>query len=61
MDKYVLLDTTRNMYWKYNNYGYSKILNEARIFTLEEANKKANSYNVNDLKVIKYDKAKEVL
>lgn len=61
MERYVLLDINRNMYWKYNNYGYTKILKEARIFTLEEANKKANDYNVNDLKVIEYDKAKEVI
>lgn len=61
MDKYVLLDSTRNMYWKKNNYGYSEYLEEARVFTLEEAREKAYAQGVHDLEIIEYDKAEKVV
>ena len=60
-NKYVLLDTGRNSYWKKNNFGYTKFLKLAKIFTLEEANEKANAPSVKDLKVIPYLEADRTL
>lgn len=58
---FVLLDTSRNMYWKKNNYGYSRILSNARRFTFTTAMKRVDTPFVDDLDIILYDEAKELL
>lgn len=50
---FVLLDTTRNMYWNFNNYGYTDNISLARKFTFAAAEEKVNAPAVNDLEIIK--------
>ena len=50
--EYVILDTSRNKYWKYNDYGYTEDLQQARLFTLDEALEKVNAPYVKDLKIL---------
>lgn len=47
--KYVIIDTTRGKYWKYNNYGYTANILDARLFTKEDAEEKVNAPGVHDL------------
>lgn len=60
-NKYVLLDVERNSYWKKNNFGYTKILEVARKFTLEEAKAKAEAPNTKDLIIIPFGEAEVFL
>jgi len=52
-EEYLLYDTTRCKYWKYNDYGYIDDISQARIFSLEEAQELANAPGVKDLEIIK--------
>ena len=56
-NEYVILDITRNSYWKFNNFGYTKLLKYAKVFTKEQAIEKTNAPLTNDLVIIEYDKA----
>lgn len=50
--KYLILDTSRNQYWKKNNYGYTSNVSEAKVFSQEEMEEKVNAPMVTDLVAI---------
>lgn len=47
--EYVIVDAKRNKYWKWDDYGYVSNINDARVFTEEEAKETVNAPGVNDL------------
>lgn len=58
---FILYDNSRDMYWKKNNFGYTRILKFAKKFTFEAAMEKANAPFVDDLDIVLYSRAKEFL